>query len=157
MVACTRIADESILERGLIASPDIVVVADETPLEDAQAGPLQGLAAAGRGLMNFKSPPVALHECYGLATGLAVLDGTELALTCVGSVAELSVALGTATCRLVGLSPAAMEHAVWEELAALGLNHTHITRNMGLAYIAYEWLTMLPPLHRLRPGMARPG
>ena len=31
MVAWTRIADESILERGLIASPDIVVVADETP------------------------------------------------------------------------------------------------------------------------------
>jgi hypothetical protein len=66
MVACTRIADESILERGLIASPDIVVVADETPLEDAQAGPLQGLAAAGRVLMNFKSPPVALLSAMAL-------------------------------------------------------------------------------------------
>ena len=55
MVAWTRIADESILERGLIASPDIVVVADETLLEDAQAGPLQGLAAAGRVLVNSRA------------------------------------------------------------------------------------------------------
>lgn len=46
MVALTRIADEPILERGLIAFPDIVVVADETLLEDAQARPLQGLTAA---------------------------------------------------------------------------------------------------------------
>src|SRR6266545_4837640 len=34
MVALTRIADEPILERGLIATPDLVVVADETLLED---------------------------------------------------------------------------------------------------------------------------
>jgi pyruvate ferredoxin oxidoreductase gamma subunit len=56
MVAFTRIADAPILERGLIAAPDIVVVADETLLADAQAGPLQGLTAAGRVLMHFKEP-----------------------------------------------------------------------------------------------------
>ena len=145
MVALTRIADEPILERGVIASPDLVVVADETLLEDAQARPLQGLTAAGRVLMNSKSPPEALRERYGLASGLAVLDGSELALTHVGSMAGLSVALGAATCKLIGLSPAAMEHAVREELAALGLDHSRIEQNVSLAYIAYERLTVLPP------------
>jgi pyruvate ferredoxin oxidoreductase gamma subunit len=93
MVALTRIADEPILERGLIACPDIVVVADETLLKDVQARPLQGLTAVGSVLMNSKSPPEALRERYGLASALAVLDGAELALTHVGSVAGLSVAL----------------------------------------------------------------
>jgi Pyruvate/2-oxoacid:ferredoxin oxidoreductase gamma subunit len=144
MAALTRIADEPILERGLIASPDIVVVADETLLDDALARPLQGLTAAGRVLMNSKSPPEVLRERYGLANGLAVLDGTELALTHVRSVAGVSVALAAATCKLVGLSPAAMEHAVREELAALGLDHTRIGQNVALAHIAYERLTVLP-------------
>jgi pyruvate ferredoxin oxidoreductase gamma subunit len=145
MVAFTRIADEPILERGLIVSPDIVVVADETLLEDAQARPLQGLTMAGRVLMNSKSPPEALRERYGLASGLAVLDASELALTHIGSMAGLSVALAAATGKLVGLSPAAMEHAVREQLAVLGLDHSRIEQNVGLAYIAYERLTVLPP------------
>jgi pyruvate ferredoxin oxidoreductase gamma subunit len=157
MMAFTRIADEPILERGLIAFPDIVVVADETLLGDAQARPLQGLTLGGRVLMNSKSPSGALRERYGLTSGLAVLDGTELALTHVGSIAGLSVALGAATCQLVGLSPAAMEHAVREELAALGLNHTRIEQNVGLASIACERLTVLPPPEELGRTVSTAG
>jgi pyruvate ferredoxin oxidoreductase gamma subunit len=157
MVALTRIADTPILECGVIAAPDLVVVADETLLEDAQARPLQGLTAAGRVLMNSKSPPDALRERYGLASELAVLDGTELALTHVGSMAGLSVALGAATCKLVGLSPAAVAHAVREELAALGLDHTRIAQYVGLAYIAYERLTMLPSREERRQAVSTAG
>ncbi len=148
MVALTRIADEPILERGLIASPDILVVAEETLLEDAQVRPLQGLTAVGGVFMNSQSPPEVLRERYGLASELAVLDGTELALSHVGSVAGLGVALGAATCKLVSLSPAAMEQAVREELAALGLDHARIGENVGLASIAYEQLAVLPPLEK---------
>ena len=86
---------------------------------------------------------------FPLANGLAALDGTELAFAHVGSIAGLSVALGAATCKLVGLSPAAMEHAVREELAALGLNDARIAENVGLAYIAYEQLTVLPAREEL--------
>jgi pyruvate ferredoxin oxidoreductase gamma subunit len=157
MVALTRIADEPILERGVIAAPDLVVVADETLLADAQARPLQGLTAAGRVLVNSKSPPEALRECYGLAGGLAVLDGTELALAHTGSMASLSVALGAATCQLVGLSPVATEHAVQEELAALGLDHTRIEQNVGLAHIACERLTVLPPRQEAAQAMTTAG
>jgi pyruvate ferredoxin oxidoreductase gamma subunit len=155
MVAFTRIAEEPILERGLIASPNIVVVADETLLDDAQARPLQGLTAAGCALINSHSPPEALRERYGLTSELAVLDGTELALTHVGSVAGLSVALGGATCNLAGLSPAAMEHAVQEELAALGLDSARIEQNLGMAHIAYEQLTVRPPLEEPAPAVSK--
>jgi pyruvate ferredoxin oxidoreductase gamma subunit len=157
MLAFTRIADEPILERGLIAVPDIVVVADETLLEDAQARPLQGLTAAGRVLMNSKSAPEALRERYGLTYGLAVMDASELALTHVGSMAGLSVALAAATCKLVGLSLAAMEHAVREELAALGLDHTCIGQNLGLASIAYEQLSVLPAWEELGVAVSPTG
>jgi pyruvate ferredoxin oxidoreductase gamma subunit len=37
-----------------------------------------------------------------------------------------------------------MMQAVRQELAALGLDHTRIEQNAGLAYIAYERLTALP-------------
>ncbi len=47
MAAFTRIADPPILERGVIAEPDIVVIADETLLEDSQARPLEGLLPWG--------------------------------------------------------------------------------------------------------------
>ena len=124
MVALTRIADEPILERGMIAVPDLVVVADETLLDDAQARPLQGLTAAGRVLINAKSTPDALRERDGLASGLAILDGTELALTHVGSMAGLSVALGAATCKLVGLSPAHVP-SCGAELAEIGHAEIH--------------------------------
>jgi pyruvate ferredoxin oxidoreductase gamma subunit len=151
-VAFARIADEPILERGLIAVPDLVVVADETLIADSQANPLQGLTAVGRVLINSKSPPEALRERYGLDCGLAVLDATELALSHVGSMAGLSVALGAATGKLVGLSPAAIDSAVQGELAALGLDASHIGQNIGLAHIAYEQLIILPP--REDPGRA---
>jgi len=157
MVALTRIADEPILERGLIATPDLVVVADETLLEDVQARPLQGLTAAGRVLMNSKCPPEALRERYGLASGLAVLDGTELALTHVGSMAGLSVVLAAATCKLIGLSPAAMEHSVREELAVLALAHTRIEQNVSLASIAYDRLTVRPPREELGRAVSTAG
>jgi pyruvate ferredoxin oxidoreductase gamma subunit len=157
MVALTRIADEPILERGLISTPDLVVVADETLIEDAQARPLQGLTAAGRVLMNSKSPPEVLRERYDLTNGLAVLDGTELALTHIGSMAGLCVALGAATGKLVGLSPAAMEHAIREELAALGLDHSRIEQNVALAYIAYERLTVLSPQEERASAVSAAG
>jgi pyruvate ferredoxin oxidoreductase gamma subunit len=144
MLAFTRIANEPILERGLIAAPDIVVVADETLLDDAQARPLQGLTPAGCVLINSKGRPEALRQRYSLTCRLAILDATELALTHVGSVAGLSVTLGAATCKLVGLSPAAMEQAVREELAALGLDHARIEQNVGLASSAYLRLTVPP-------------
>jgi pyruvate ferredoxin oxidoreductase gamma subunit len=145
MMAFTRIADEPILERGLIATPDLVVVADATLLDDPQARPLQGLTAAGTVLINTHNALASRRERHGIAGTLSVLDGTELALSHVGSVSGLSVALGAAACKLAGLSLTATESAVSEELGALGLDHRRIEENLRLACIGYEQLAILPP------------
>jgi len=145
MVALTRIADEPILERGRLATADIVVVADETLLDDPQACPLPGLAATGRVLINSLGAPEALRQRHGIAGSLVVLDGTNLALSHIGSMAGLSVALAAATGKLIGLSAAAIEHAVREELAALGLDHDRIEQNVVLASIASGQLSVLSP------------
>jgi pyruvate ferredoxin oxidoreductase gamma subunit len=110
MAAFTRIDDQPILERGLIATPDLVVVADQTLLADPQVRPLQGLTARGTILLNSASPPEHLTARDDIPARLAVLDGTQLVLTHLGSVAGLSVALGAATCRLAGLGLASTEH-----------------------------------------------
>jgi pyruvate ferredoxin oxidoreductase gamma subunit len=144
MVAFTRIAEEPILERGLISSPDIVVVADETLLDDPQVRPLQGLAASGSVLINTPRTAPDLRQHTGFAGRMASLDGTALALTYAGSVAALSVALGAATCKLAGLSPEAVAHATGEELQALGLDGPHIGQNLDLARLGYAQVHIIP-------------
>src|SRR3972149_7295822 len=43
ITAYTRIADETILERGIIADPDVVIIADDSLIEDPMANPLGGI------------------------------------------------------------------------------------------------------------------
>jgi pyruvate ferredoxin oxidoreductase gamma subunit len=81
MAAFTRIDDQPIVERGLIAAPDLIVVADQTLLADTHAQPLQGLTANGAVLLNSASPPEYLTERYGIPGRLTALDGSQLMLT----------------------------------------------------------------------------
>jgi pyruvate ferredoxin oxidoreductase gamma subunit len=157
MAAFTRIDAQPILERGLIAAPDIVVVADQTLLADPQAHPLQGLTASGTILLNSASPPEQIADRYGLPGRLAALDGTQLALTHVGSIAGLSVALGAATCRLAGLGLTSATHAVQEELRSLGHDASLLEKNLRLARLAYEQVVMMAGDKSDRSGTAESG
>src|SRR3989338_7622960 len=47
IAAFTRISKEPILERGVIAEPDILIIMDETLLDDPMAMPLTGLKKGG--------------------------------------------------------------------------------------------------------------
>jgi len=146
MTAYTRIDDEPILERGVIASPDLVVVADATLLDDPQVRPLHGLPPTGTVLINAAVSSAALRESNAIVGLLAVLDATELTLTHLGSLAGLSVALGGATCRLAGLAEESLEQAVRAELTGLGIESERIEKNVGLARLCYTQLpTPLPP------------
>jgi pyruvate ferredoxin oxidoreductase gamma subunit len=146
VTAFTRIDDHPLLERGMITSPDIVVVADDTLLDDVQARPLQGLTAGGTALINSTQSPEALRERYTMRGPVGVMDGTELALAHTGSLAALSVALGAATCHVAGLGAASVEQAVREELERLGLDTGQIKKNLPLAQICYSQITVLPPV-----------
>jgi pyruvate ferredoxin oxidoreductase gamma subunit len=144
LLALTRIASRPILERSLITRPDLVIVADEALLNDSYAYPLQGLSTAGTVLINSECPAQSLRQRYGVDSALAVLNGSVMAMTHVGSLAGLSVALGAATCRLAGLASDSMEHAIWAVLTALGLERRSVERNLVLARLSYDELAVLP-------------
>jgi pyruvate ferredoxin oxidoreductase gamma subunit len=59
--------------------------------------------------------------------------------------AGLSVALGAATCKLIGRTAIATEHGVRQELAPLGLDQASIEQNVRLASIAYDRVTEVLP------------
>jgi pyruvate ferredoxin oxidoreductase gamma subunit len=146
MTAYTRIDRDPILERGVIASPDLIVIADDTLLDDEAAKPLQGVMATGAVLINSTRSAEVLRHRYAIVVKLAALDFTDLVLAHIGSMAALSVAMAAGACRLAGLSQEGMEEAVRGELESLGLEAEQIEKNVELARVCYQRIEALPPL-----------
>jgi pyruvate ferredoxin oxidoreductase gamma subunit len=136
ITAYTRIDHEPILERGLIEQPDLIIVGDETLLDDPAAGVLVGQDGASALFVNAESPEAAeqiarAHGAQGRVIGWDVSGRTR---EVVGRASALSAGLGAAAARLSGL--VALDHlrqAVQQELAALGLAPEVIEQNVRLA------------------------
>lgn len=122
MVAFTRFDSKPILERGIVASPDLVVIADESLMNDPLVNPLRGLSVTGTALINSSRD----------------IDFTSLALTHTGSTAALSVALGAAAAKFAGLEDDYIEQAIREELEGIAVNHEQIERNVELARAVFS-------------------
>ena len=125
MIAFTRFDSSPILERGMISSPDLVVIADASLLDDPLVRPLQGLSAGGQVLVNSTRPLESTAAVAG--------DFTGLALSHAGSASALSVALGAGAAKLAGLEMRCVEEAVLEELRELKLDSSRIEKNLSLA------------------------
>jgi pyruvate ferredoxin oxidoreductase gamma subunit len=125
MIAFTRFDSRPILERGMVASPDLVAIADASLLDDPLVSPFQGLPDNGSVLINSSRPPE-------LSAAVA-LDFTGLALSHTGSTFALSVALGAGAAKLAGLDMRFVERAVREELQSLRLDERRIENNVDLA------------------------
>src|SRR5262249_47116599 len=117
MAAFTRIAREPIHERGAIARPDLVVVADDSLLADPAAQPLAGCDATSTVLINSAKDDTALRSLIGSPARLPVADFTALVLQTTQTLASLSSALGVVAVRLVGLTLADALVGLEEELA----------------------------------------
>jgi pyruvate ferredoxin oxidoreductase gamma subunit len=104
MAAFTRIAKEPIRERGAIARPDLVVVADDGLLTDPAALPLAGCDAQTSLLINSTKEETVLRTLTGECGCLMAADFTALVLETAKALAGLSTALGAAAARLLGLS-----------------------------------------------------
>lgn len=109
MAAFTRIAREPIRERGAIARPDLVVVADDSLLSDPAALPLAGCDAKTSLLLNSTKEETVLRTLTGDCDRLMAADFTALVLERAKALASLSTALGAAAARLLGLS---LEHVL---------------------------------------------
>ena len=137
MAAFTRIAREPIHERGAIAWPDLVVVADDSLLSDPAAQPLAGCDAASTVLVNSTKDETTLRSITSATTRLLVADFTTLVLQSTQTLASLSTALGVIATRLVGLTLADALAGLDEELAATHLAEPQKVVNRQLAQAAY--------------------
>jgi pyruvate ferredoxin oxidoreductase gamma subunit len=137
MAAFTRIAHEPIHERGAIARPDLVVVADDSLLSDPVAQPLAGCVGASTVLVNSTKDETTLRSITSATARLLVADFTTLVLQSTQTLASLSTALGVVATRLVGLTLADALAGLDEELAASHLTEPQKAVNLQLAQAAY--------------------
>lgn len=126
MMAFVRIAKEPILERGAIARPHLVVVSDDTLLDDPASTPLVGCEESSTLLLNGSRDP-ASWEGRTLRHDLS-----DLALRTTSSSVSLSTALGAAAACLAGIPVENTLEGVEDELSSLGLS-----RNLDLAREVY--------------------
>jgi pyruvate ferredoxin oxidoreductase gamma subunit len=146
MMAFTRLATAPIWERGAIAQPDLVVVADDTLLTDPAAQPLAGCDSGCTLLLNSVRDTRALQPMVTHGGRLLVADFTTLALSLTQSLASLRPALGIAAACLVGLSRAASLAGLDDELALAHLTPAQQEANVQLARTVYTQVCIWAPL-----------
>ena len=120
MFAYVRASHEPIHERGVIQSPDLVVVADATLLGVASAGVLAGLRAETVLLLASRESPERWRERLGVACPIVLLpeaDDSDASPRFVGG------SCAAAAARLLGVvSYATLEAAMRAELGDQGEN-----------------------------------
>ncbi len=123
IAAYTRIDTESILERGVIERPDLIVVGDETLLDDPSAETLTGQESASALFLNATSPEAAerLAQTHGVRPRVIGWDVSGRTRAVVGAASAMSSGLGAAAARLVGMISAdRLRQAVQQELGGPG-------------------------------------
>ena len=136
--AYVRAARTPISERGIIAHPDLVIVADDSLVSVPAAGVLQGASAHTVMLINSHDAPELWRQRLNLAGPVLSLPATEeiedrAELPFVGS------ACAGAAARLVGvIGREALAAAIEAELGPLGAQRVDKNREMALQ--AYDGL-----------------
>lgn len=144
VAAYTRLAHGPILERGLIAQPDLVVVADETLLNDSLARALEGVTEATAVFVNTTRSPEAVRAASPVAGRLSTMDLTGMVLAKMGRVGALSATLGAVAARLLGLSLESLHAAVSQELRSLGVTVLVVEQNLALANDCFRTVPIVP-------------
>ncbi len=133
VAAFTRISEMSIRERGVITQPDVIIVGDETLLDDAAAGVLSGQESASAVFVNAASAD-SFGEKYSISAPVVVSDVTGLTLESLGRASALSAGLGAAAARLIGIvDEEQLSDAVREELAYVDVAVDLIEKNVQIA------------------------
>jgi len=140
VAAFVRISTRPVLERGPIATPDLIVVADETLLRDPMAGVLAGQDGASAIFINT-STAESLVEQFQIRPLLQVMDISSRTKEILGRASALSAGLGAAAARLTGLVqlPTLLE-AMRQEFTELGLAAGEIDKNLRVGEEVFERL-----------------
>lgn len=136
--AFTRIAKEPIRERGLIARPDLVVIADASLIPDPVARVLEGIDDRTAVFVNSPLAPEDLRARTSLPGHQTSLDLTGMTLQHLGKRGAISALLGAVAGRLVGLRQESIREAIARELDDLGLPASVIEQNQAVALQCYD-------------------
>ena len=152
VVAYTRVDEAPILERGAIDQPDLIVVADETLLDAADAQVLSGQSTASAIFVNAQDAG-PLKENFGIAPPVVAVDLTTLTLEILGSASALSSGLAAAAAAMSGII--VQEHfvaALREEFAQLGLEREETAKNVQVGVRVFEQISPVE-IHAPSTGM----
>ncbi len=138
VAAFTRFGREPIRERGAIAHPDVIVVADASLLDDAVAHVLDGVTGQTVLFVNSSLSADLLRTHLSLPEQVTVRDVTGIALQQLGAREAISALLGAVAARLVGLAWEPVRSAIDGELRDLGLAEPVIERNLTVARQCYD-------------------
>ena len=137
IAAFTRISDEPILERGIISEPDIVIVMDETLLNDPVAMPLSGLKEGGAAFINTTYQPDKAKARYKISANVITFDLTKIAIDMLGAPVLSALAGGTAS-RILGLSADSLKKAVEKEISEIITDRALIEKNINAALFCFN-------------------
>jgi 2-oxoacid:acceptor oxidoreductase, gamma subunit, pyruvate/2-ketoisovalerate family len=118
ITAFVYISEDPIMERGVISDPDMVVVMDETLLQDTRARPLYGLRKNGVILINTSRTPEEVTASHGEDAQVVTLDMTKMSLTMLEE-SILSTPTGAAAAGIVGIGEESLKEAVEKVLAGI--------------------------------------
>lgn len=144
ITAYTRLAIEFILERGPILHPDLILVGDETLLEDPLTTPMSGANNSTMLFINSSHSAERLQEHFHLPSLPVTFDLTALYLRYFHHGMILSSALAAVGARLIGLiSLDTLLEAVRMELEELGIGKDVLQKNLDLVKEIYSVLPVV--------------
>ncbi len=149
VAAYTRLAKEPIRERGVIANPDLVLIAEASLIEDPAARVMDGVGERTAVFVNSPANADQFRDAMALSGRITTLDLTGLALEEFGGREAISALLGAVAARLIGLSEGAVREAIERELTDLGLSRPSIERNRTVGLRCYH---AVAPLDLNRQG-----
>lgn len=133
VVAFTRFSQQPILERGPISIPDLLLIGDETLLEDPQAAPICGSDEQTAVFVNSEKDPQILKGSFNLPSLPIACGLTKLCLQYLNNGMVRSTALAAAGARLTGLITLEdLLESVEIELEAMGIAGPPLQSNLDL-------------------------
>ncbi|OGW01077.1 MAG: hypothetical protein A3I04_07905 [Nitrospinae bacterium RIFCSPLOWO2_02_FULL_39_110] len=137
IAAFTRISKEPILERGVIAEPDILIVMDETLLHDPMAMPLTGLKEDGVIFLNTTHSPAEAKNRYKIKAQIITLDITKIGIDTLGKPILSTLAGGTAS-KIAGLREDSLKRAIEKELSEIITDSELIKKNIEASLYCFN-------------------
>ncbi|MBM2838919.1 MAG: hypothetical protein HW415_1544 [Deltaproteobacteria bacterium] len=137
IAAFTRISKEPVLERGIITEPDIVIVMDETLLDDPLANPLSGVEEGSVVFINSTHSVPEAKARHKISATVITLDLTKIGLEKLGR-AVLSTLAGGVAAKLAGINEDSLRKAVEKETSEIVTDRNIVEKNIEAAVYCFN-------------------